>query len=823
MATPCPVVKLASSEQGGQVAPPLRTEESALYHAKRRFRRAPGALAVAAALAAVAGGATAEEEKRRSLELPTVEVVGTTPVPGLGTPVDQVPGNVQANTSRDVQRQESVTLPDFLESAATGVSANYIQGNPYQPDVNYRGFTASPLLGTPQGLSVYQDGVRINEAFGDTVNWDLIPLGAISNINLIPGSNPLFGLNTLGGALFLHTKTGADFPNTRIEGYGGSFGRTALAAEQGGYRGDFDYYVYGNWFEEDGWRDFSPSKVKQFLAKVGQETREFDWDLSLTLANTDLTGNGLVPESMLRQNRAQVFSVPDNTRNDFQMWNFTGGYWLSDSRIVSGNVYYRRSDRKTLNGDANDDFEEDPALDGAEGANGGLGVNAQTAVNNTTSTEQTAYGAALLYTVIGKQNEFKAGASYDTSDADFTQSAQLGVFSPVRGVLVTDPLEVENSLTGETETWSVFLTDTYAITPRTHLTVSGRYNHTRVKNKDLLNPVAPNLDGDFTYTKFNPAVGITHSPMETLTLFAGYAQGNRAPTPIELGCADPDNPCTLPNALASDPFLEQVVARTFEVGARGRIGPDVRWNAAAYRTTNHDDIIFVGTTTSAGFFQNFGKTRRQGVELGLNGRHGRFSWFANYSYVDATFESSACLLAENNSSRGQSPVCTDTVAGTGDDLILVSPGNRIPGIPEHQFRLSGEYRFDDRLSLGVTLIAFSDQFVRGNENNAHQPGTFTDLLGDDRSFLGPGTVEGYGIVNLVVRYRLHPNWELFGRVDNVFDKEYSTAGALAENPFAAGVFQTNSDDWTREAFFAPGAPRAGWIGIRYLFDQDPRS
>jgi iron complex outermembrane receptor protein len=794
-----------------------------LDSANRFLGRAPLALAVAAVLATPARIVNAEEEKRRSIELPTVEVVGTTPVPGLGTPIEQVPGNVQAATAKDIERREALNLPDFLGGTMTGVSVNEIQGNPHQPDVNYRGFTASPLLGTPQGLSVHQDGVRINEPFGDTVNWDLIPLGAISQVNLIPGSNPLFGLNTLGGALSLHTKTGADFPNTRAEVFGGSFGRRAGEIEHGGYSGDFDYYVYGNWSKEDGWRDFSPGDVKQLFAKVGQETRDFDWDLSMLRARTDLTGNGLVPESMLRQNRSQVFTVPDDTRNDLWMFNLAGGYWLSDTRLISGNVYYRRSDRDTLNGDANDDFEGDPALDGAEGANGGLGVNAQTAVNNRTTTRQSGYGAALLFSLLGRRNEFKVGASYDDSDADFAQTAELGVFTPIRGVLVTDPLELENSLKGKTRTWSVFLTDTYAIAPRTHLTVSGRYNHTRVTNRDQLNPVPPNLDGDFTYTKFNPAVGITHSPMETLTLFAGYAQGNRAPTPIELGCADPDNPCTLPNALASDPFLEQVVARTFEVGARGRIGPDVRWSGAAYRTTNHDDILFLGTTTSAGFFQNFGKTRRQGVELGLNGRYGRFNWLANYSYVEATFESSACLLGENNSSRGQSPVCTDASAGTGDGLILVSPGNRIPGVPEHQFRLSGEYRVNDRFSLGAALIAFSDQFVRGNENNLHQPGTFTDLLGDDRTFLGPGRVSGYGIVNLAARYRLHPNWEVFARVDNLFDREYSTAGALAENPFAGGVFQTNSDDWARETFFAPGAPRAGWIGIRYLFDRAPRS
>src|SRR6185437_11274022 len=113
-----------------------------------------------------------------------------------------------------------------------GVSA--AQGNPYQQDLNFRGFTASPLLGTPQGVSIFQDGVRVNEPFGDVVNWDLIPQSAIASIQLIPGSNPAFGLNTLGGAVAIYTKSGAEFPGADVEVSGGSFGRKTAEFEWGG-------------------------------------------------------------------------------------------------------------------------------------------------------------------------------------------------------------------------------------------------------------------------------------------------------------------------------------------------------------------------------------------------------------------------------------------------------------------------------------------------------------------------------------------------------------------------------------------------------------
>jgi iron complex outermembrane receptor protein len=393
-------------------------------------------------------------------------------------------------------------------------------------------------------------------------------------------------------------------------------------------------------------------------------------------------------------------------------------------------------------------------------------------------------------------------------------------------VIETDPEELEDALNGRTRSSSLFATDTWSLLPNLHLTVSGRYNTTRVELQDT-GPSAPALDGNHRFSKFNPAAGLSYQVAPALTLYGGFNQGNRAPTPIELGCADPARPCTLPNALAADPPLNQVVARTFELGARGRLAGNVRWNAGVFQTTNTDDILFVGTTTSAGFFQNFGKTRRRGAELGLSGSLGRFHWNAAYSYVEATFESSACIVSENNSSRGTSTECSPEDPGApgtflGDNLIAVRPGHRIPGIPEHAFKLALGFTATDRWRFGADILAFSDQYVRGNENNQHQAGTSTDLNGEARTFLGPGKVGGYLILNLHTRYAIGRGWEVFGRINNVFDKRYFTGGALAENPFdAGGTFQTDSEIWTRETFFAPGTPRAAWVGVRYRIGKAP--
>lgn len=129
-----------------------------------------------------------------------IEVVGATPIHGLGMDRSKIPSNVQAVTTADLARTPGVHFGDQLTAGFASVHMNDAQANPFQPDIQFKGFAASPLLGLPQGIAVYQDGVRLNEPFGDTVNWELLPTNAIASINLMPGSNPLFGLNALGGA-----------------------------------------------------------------------------------------------------------------------------------------------------------------------------------------------------------------------------------------------------------------------------------------------------------------------------------------------------------------------------------------------------------------------------------------------------------------------------------------------------------------------------------------------------------------------------------------------------------------------------------------------
>lgn len=761
------------------------------------------AVAIGATVAGYARGAAPQE-------LPGVEVVGTTPVPGIDQPRNDIPANIQSLDTRALRDARALSLPELMSSRLNGVNVNEIQGNPFQADVNYRGFTASPLLGTPQGLSVFQDGVRVNEPFGDVVNWDLIPRAAIAGIDLIPGSNPLFGLNTLGGALSIHTKSGLTHPGASLEGQLGSFGRRLAEAEFGRRVGDVGIYAAATKYREDGWRDFSPSDVRQLFGKLSWRSSKVELDLSYTHAETDLIGNGLLPDSMLRARRDSIFTKPDQTRNRMHLVTLGGAYWLSDKSRLAGLIYRRENRTGTLNGDANDEFEGG-ANDGETGANGGAGFNIDTAALNRSHTRQRGEGGVVQWSHADARNHFAAGVSVDRSRAAFRQSVETGIFDADRGVINPGGEIPTNRLDGRTRTWSVYATDTLKLGAAVALTAALRYNETRVRTTDELNPVPPNLDGDHRYRKWNPALGVTLGAGSAVNVYANLSQGNRAPSPIELGCADPANPCSLPNAMQADPFLKQVVTRTFEVGARGKSG-SVSWTAAAFNSINRDDILFVGTSTSAGYFTNFGRTRRQGVELGVSGSSAALAWRASYAHVRATYQSPTCILAENNSSRGQAPECT--VNGQ-DDEILVRAGDRIPGIPRHSVKLGADLKLGERWQVGAEVIAYSSQFVRGNENNAHRAGDATDAFSATRTFLGAGTIAGYALLNLSARVQLGRGWELFAKVNNALDKRYASAGALAENPFAAGVFATNSDDWSRETFFAPGAPRAAFVGLRY--------
>ena len=712
------------------------------------------------------------------LEAPAVDVVGTTPLPGVGTPLSTVPANVQGASDRQIDALPSPSLPDFLERGMGGFVSSTSQGNPFQPDVSFRGFTASPLLGTPQGMSVYVDGVRVNEPFGDVVNWDLIPKNAISSVTLIPGSNPVFGLNTLGGALAVITKSGSTYPGVAAQAYGGSFGRWALEAEAGGKRGRADYFVAGTAFRESGWREHTSSEVNQVFAKIGREDARNDLDFSVTMADNTLAGTQALPLSMLGSPR-QAYTWPDETENRLAGFNLRASRSIDESNLLFANLYYRETKTSVFNSNVNDDCA--------------TGACAFTAANNRTTIEQDRVGVSLQYTRLaplgGRKNQLTIGGNLDSARTSFRGESQPADFTADRGTTSSEPFELETAAKARQELYSLYVQDVLSLTGAWSATLAASANGARVRIEDT-SGTQPELNGDHSFFRVNPAAGVAWSPRRGDTWYANYSEGMRAPTPVELTCADPAAPCHLPNIFLADPPLKKVVSRTLELGLRQALGANLRVSGALFRTDLSDDIQFIsssGTAINAGFFQNVGDTRRQGLELALEGGAGRARFSARYARVNATFESSFTAFSPNNSSAD----------ANGD--IHVEPGNRIPGIPRDTLKLRGEVDAFERATFGATLLAFSSQYARGDENN------------QDRN----GKVPGYEVLNLDARWRFQGDWELFATVTNLFDKTHATFGVLGANFFTGPGNGFDAGNIQSEQFRTPGLPRAAWIGLRY--------
>ena len=793
-----------------------------------------------------------------------LDVIATAPLAGVERSRNEIPATLSTANTTDIDNSGAANLPDFLNRRLNGVYLNEIQGNPFQMDLNYRGYTASPLLGTPQGVSLYMDGVRLNQPFGDVVSWDLLPRNAIAELTLIPGSNPLFGLNTLGGTVAMETKSGRRHPGTSVQISGGSFGRKVAELEHGGsnQRG-FDWYSASTLFFDDGWRQSSPTNVRQFFGKLGWQGQRTTIGLSLAFANNSLVGNGLQEQRFLDRDYRSIYTKPDITNHKSPFLNLRARHALTPHWSFSGNMYYRFIDTKTLNGDINE-----ASLDQSLYQPGAADIRALTAAGftgfptsgaNATNTPfpfwrciaqvlqrdepaekcngllnrsnagQHNFGLAGQLSWYGKGHQLTAGAAWDGNQTRFTQSTQLGYLNADRSVtgvnafadaisggdIDGEPFDTRVSLNSGIHTSSIYATDTFS-TGRLSLTASGRYNRTVVDNRDRIRPGGGrgSLDGLHTFQRLNPALGLTARLNSNINTYLGYTEASRAPTAIELGCADPESPCRLPNAMAGDPPLKQVTTRTIEAGLRSGMEGRWRWSGGYFRSDNRNDILFVASEqTGFGYFKNFGRTRRQGLEAALNGQFWRINAGVNYTRLAATFQSPEEVNGTGNSSNESAQA---GLPGT-DGTIEIEPGSQIPLTPKHLGKAYADIRLTTKWTLDLGMVAVSSMLARGNENGKHQA--------DDRYYLGPGNSPGYAIANLGTRYQLTPKIQLFLQVNNLLDRRYYSAAQLGATGFSAnGNFVSRPFPAIRgefpvqqATFFAPGAPRGAWAGLRFAF------
>ncbi|MFW5442991.1 MAG: TonB-dependent receptor [Methylococcaceae bacterium] len=749
----------------------------------------------------------------RAVVLDTVEVFGVTPLSSRGLTMDKFPTHIQSVSSEQLQNTQSTSLADYMNRYLGSVHINEAQNNPLQPDVYYRGFVASPLLGLPQGLSVYVNGVRFNEPFGDSVNWDLIPEGAIDSMSLASGSNPLYGLNTLGGAISLKTKTGFSAPGHQFEVSGGSWERHSEELSSGWNNGTWGYFIDLKHFEEQGWRDFSPTDANQAFGSLSWRSDRGSLDLTLAANDNNMKGNGAVPIQLHKQQRKAIFTYPDQTVTRLFFSELSGTFDMTDTLQLSGNAYFRQNRIKSFNGD-DSDFEpcdaddtlicdeEDEVVEDLLGNNvlvtdayaGQDPDDVLAATNNTSQTHMRSAGGTVqsLFSedIFGHDNVFIVGAAYDYADVHFESDTELGTLTDSRGTIGSGVLveEAHVRLNTTTETYGIYFSDSFSVTDALTVTFAGRYNHTSISLRNQYINGEDKLSGDHSFDRFNPSAGFTYQWLDNLGMYGSYSESARVPTPMELSCADEDDPCKLPNAFVADPPLDQVVAKTWEGGFRGNLdalmnGGDLSWNAGFFHTTNHDDIIFHrgGDSISEGYFSNIGQTLRYGVEAGLSTHFPQLfseidDWYfaTNYTYLNARYLDSFTI---------QNPL-------DNNEAATVKKGDRIPGIPEHIYKASVGVELWQSWSLGIDAQYSGEQYYRGDEAN------LTDPLG------------GYWVFNASTELKFNEHLTIFAKVDNIFDRDYKTFGVYGE---ADEVLGPEFDDGR---FVSPAAPRAGWIGVR---------
>ena len=743
------------------------------------------------------------------LTLPTVDVVGATPLLGSGVDRNKVPAETHILTDQDISRNGYLQALRALNEDVPGVTLDAAAGNPFQPNLLYHGFLASPLQGNPQGLAVYLNGARFNQPFGDTVNWDLIPDLAIERMELV-GSNPVFGLNALGGALSVRMKDGFIYHGAEIDLLGGSFAHYQGNLQYGVQRDNVAAYVAVTGLHEGGWRDLQSSSLGNFYGDLGWRGNGGEAHINVTAAQTRLNGPGTSPVELLGVDPSAQFTAPNLITNKYTQVNLTESYDINDTTSLQGLAYYTYFLQKVYNGNV-------PNLSPCNDGSGllcespgvvGTGINGEPIPDflnggpysdlDQQSTNTNGYGVSLQATnrneLFGRPNQLIAGFSFDGAQTLFGASTQIGGLSLSDRVFAGPGITIDQTdgsiapvrVAISDAYYGAFFTDTLDFTPQLSANVAGRYNLAHI---DLSDQLGSALTGGHAYSRFNPSGGVTYKLLPGLTVYASYADANRAPTPAELTCSNAASPCSLANFFTGDPNLQQVVSHTIEAGVRGQFRPlegtTVTSSIAYYRSTLNNDILFVNSPIQGrAFFQNVGTTMRQGVDLSLQAKTDRLlAWFA-YSYIDATFQTGFTASSENNPG-------TDAIGN-----IQVQPGNHLPGIPSNLWKLGVDYKMTDAWTVGGTGVAASGQFLFGDEAN-----------------LTPKT-PAYFVLNLHTSYQLTPHLQLFGLIENAFNTTYYTFGTFSPTS-SVPIVQAPGATNTRS--YSPAAPIAGTVGIRLKF------
>ena len=747
-----------------------------------------------------------------------ISVYGQTPLSSNTISDKSIFGSVQTINAKGLAQSQSISLAEHMKNQLLSVHINDVQNNPFQPDVQYRGFTASPLLGLPQGISVYLNGVRFNEPFGDTVNWDLIPLAALDTVSLYSGSNPAFGQNTLGGALALQTKNGFSYTKNELDVRFGSFGQQQYTLQSGGNKGHWGYYILANHYKEDGWRDYSESELNQLFATLSYVTDVRTVEFTFAGNDNEMLGNGAIPEILADlASRDAIYTQPDKTHNRYKQFSVKTDSVINSEMSWQANAYYRQNEINSINGDDSDyeecEFGESYSLCEEEeedelelvhfvGYDEGVFLSELSDIDpdtvdgtlNTGFTDNESYGAALQFVKLSKfdsfDNEFIFGLGIDKADIHFRSDTQFAV---LHNETVTDDRSVTGigffdresrvDLKVDTKHQYFYFMNGISISDKFTINLAGRYNHAQISMQDQIDTGEGSLNGEHSFNRFNPAISADYQISSDYMVKLSYSESSRTPSPAELSCADENDPCKLPNGFVADPPLEQVVAKTVEASLSYN-KDNFSALATVFSTISHQDIIFQQATNKSnqGYFINLDKTQRQGIELAFNTQVKDVDFGASYNLLKATFESPFVSFSPVN------PLGANR---------QVNPGDTIPGQPEHQVKFHANWQINDAVNLGTEFLYASSSYYRGDEANENKK------------------IPSYSVTNIYLNYQVTEQLRLSAKVDNVFDRHFDTFGTYGEADEVLEDIYPDAD--FDEYFVGPSRPRSASVNLNYQF------
>ena len=727
----------------------------------------------------------------------------------------KIPSAVSTVTDADVDQEGTGQIQQVLQQTVPGIIISDAAGNPLRAEVSYRGFDASPVSGRSQGLAVYQNGIRINEAFGDTVQWDAIPSNAISSISVV-SNNPSFGLNAVGGAMSITMKDGFTYQGGELDVMFGSFGRRQVGVQAGGAVGNASAYVAVEGMEEDGFRNFSDSEVKRFYGDIGLRGSMAEVHLSLTASDNSFGATAAAPIELLEESWKNTFTSPQTSDVEVFMPTLSATVKATDTTTVSGAAYYRRFKSRVVDGNVTEISEctgvkgpvgtlcldpgadEEPVLDlNGAAIDEDIAAEDRLGTIDRLQTDSWSWGTALEGVnkdkLFNRPNQFILGASFDQGRSKYRTSSEIGEIQQQyvvtgTGTFIGEPDEISpRNLIAENTYFGAYFSNALDVTDRFTLTLGGRYNYAKIKMRDLTGDF-DGLNATNTFERFNPMAGGTYKVLPGLTLYGGYSESNRAPTPAELGCAEPANPCLIESFLTDDPPLNQVVGRTAEVGLRGETnmnGGRLSWAGGVFGTLASDDILPIINDAGRIYFVNAGDTLRQGVELEARFDTSKWSVYGSYAFVDATLDD--CSQPDV---QGQ--------------CAFLSEGDRLPGIPRHRFKAGIQYWLTSKWKVGSDFLAVGDSPYFPNE-----------VSRDDglNAFL-----PGYTRFDLNTSYDVTDNIQVYGLVKNLFNRKYGLYGTYFEADEVSEVNEAlGGQELTDSRTMSPAQPFAAYGGVKIKY------